>query len=54
MHLLMIHLIILIKKSSINFLFFYWKYFIIFLGVKLRNKSYNMKSKKYIFNRKIK
>jgi hypothetical protein len=27
-----------VKKNNMNFLFFYWKYFIIFLGLKLRSK----------------
>jgi hypothetical protein len=32
-----------------NFLFFYWKYFIIFLGLKSKFKSYYLR-KKYILN----
>lgn len=38
-------------KSNISFLFFYWKYFIIFLGLKLQNQSYILK-KKYILQEK--
>jgi hypothetical protein len=34
-------------KFNVNFIFFYWKYFIVFLGLKLRYNSFNLK-KKYI------
>jgi hypothetical protein len=38
-----------------GFLFFYWKYFIIFLGLNLRNKSYRYnKADKFLINKKIK
>lgn len=37
------------NKNYMNFLFFYWKYFIIFLGLKSKIKSYYLK-KKYILN----
>ena len=42
-----------IDKNRMSFLFFYWKYFIIFLGLKLRNKSYTYNNK-YLINKKIK
>jgi hypothetical protein len=29
-----------INKYNMNFLYFYWKYFIIFLGLKLRSKKF--------------
>jgi small subunit ribosomal protein S2 len=44
-----------IDKDRISFLFFYWKYFIIFLGLNLRRKWNIFRNKKFIFkNKKIK
>jgi hypothetical protein len=35
-----------------SFLFFYWKYFIIFLGLNLRNKSDKPNNNNYIIKKK--
>lgn len=33
------------ERGSMSFLFFHWRYFLIFLGLKLRNKSFNFKNR---------
>lgn len=41
-----------INKDRMSFLFFYWKYFIIFLGLNLRNKSDKFSRNKFIVKKK--
>jgi len=39
-------------KFGINFLFFYWKYFIMFLGLKIRDNSFYLKRKSMLHLKK--
>jgi hypothetical protein len=39
-------------KDRMSFLFFYWKYFIIFLGLNIRNKLYKSNINKFVINKK--